>query len=72
MDIKEAVKIIKHNMEDEYDTIFCLALQTLIDFASKVPKKKELSGRYGDPSFQQQQDIGYNQCVADFHKDGVK
>ena len=28
----------------------------------KKPEKKELSGRYGDPSFQQQQDIGFNEC----------
>ncbi len=28
-------------------------------------RKKSLSGRYGDTSFQQQQDIGYNQHIAE-------
>ena len=42
------------------------ALRYAIDILGRVEKlkKRELSGRYGDPSFQQQQNIGFNECVA--------
>ena len=80
MDIKEATEIVTDTMELGKMGMNLLseegkknrlrtqeALQTFLDFVSRIPEKKEIPLGHGYKS-EYDKDKGYNQAIDDFHK----